>query len=342
MDLGSNSSQMTLRILDKTWKSFFESIKDWSKNPSKYLGKPRLPKYKKKDGRFACVLTNMQTRIENGYLYFAFTPLKPFNNTFRTKVSNKLLQTRIVPKGGNYILEIVYEKEIKDIDTESKNIIGIDLGLDNFVTIVSNAGIQPVVINGKGIKSINQYWNKEMAYYLSLAKTVNGSDWTKRLTKLTDKRSNKVNYFLHKSSKTIINYCLLNGVDTVVIGNNKGWKQEIKLGKTTQGFVQIPHTEFINKLKYKCEDFGINFINTEESYTSKASFLDNDAIPKFGDNLDCKFSGKRIHRGLYRSKENKLINADCNGAYNIIRKVFPNAFADGIEGVHLHPVVINV
>lgn len=342
MDLGSNSSQMTLKILDKAWKSFFVSIKDWSKHPGKYLGRPKLPKYKNKDGRFTCVLTNMQTHIVDGYLYFAFKELKPFNNLFRTKTKGKLLHVRIVPNCNNYVLEIVYSKEVPEIYTESKNIIGIDLGLNNFATIVNNIGSLPIIINGKGIKSYNQYWNKEASHYKSIAKTINNLDWTKRLTKITNKRNNKINYFLHKASKEVINYCLFNSVDTIVIGNNKNWKQECKLGKTTQGFVQIPHTEFINKLKYKCEDYGIKFISTEESYTSKASFLDSDIIPKYGQKFDYEFSGKRIHRGLYKSKENILINADCNGAYNIIRKVFPNAYTNGIEGVHLHPVVINI
>jgi putative transposase len=342
IDLGSNSSQMTLRILDKTWKSFFVAIKDWTKYPNKYLGRPKIPKYKKKDGRFTCVLTNMQTHIKDGYLYFAFKELKIFNNLFITKIKGKLLQTRIIPQGDNYILEIVYEKEVPNTVNRNDKILGIDLGLDNFVTMVDNIGSLPIVINGKNIKSYNQFWNKQMSHYKSLAKKVNKLNWTKRLSNLTTKRNNKINYFIHKASKEVINYCLFNNIDTVVIGNNKQWKQNCNLGKTTQGFVQIPHTEFINKLKYKCEDYGINFIVTEESYTSKASFLDNDTMPKYGDKFDFKFSGERIYRGLYRSKNNELINADCNGAYNIMKKVFPNVFTNGIEGVHLHPIIINI
>lgn len=337
-DLGSNSSQHTLKMLDKSWKSFFVAIKDWSRNPSKYLGKPKLPKYKKKDGRYICVLTNMQSQIKDGYLYFAFKPLKPFNNLIRTKVKDKHMQTRIIPKGSCYVLEIVYQKEIELKEVKSKNIIGIDLGLNNFATITNNIGLKPIVINGKGVKSYNQYWNKQIAKYKSLAKTNNKLDWTKRLEKLTLKRYNKIDYFMHCASKYVIDYCIENDIDTIIIGHNKEWKQESNLYKTiNQGFVQIPYDLFINKLKYKCEDIGIKVIETEESYTSGTSFLDNEEPIK--ENYNKK---RRIHRGLFKSNTGKLINSDVNGAYQIIKKVFSNAFANGIEGVGLHPIVISL
>ena len=343
MALGSNSAQMTLRILDKAWKSFFVSIRDWIKNPSKYLGKPKLPKYKNKEhGRFIVVLTNMQTHIKDGYLYFAFKELKQFNNTIRTSVTDKLLQTRFIPNGGEYILEIVYEKEIEEQSNSNKNIIGIDLGLNNFVTMVNNCGLKPIIINGKIIKSINQFYNKQLAYYKSLAKTNNKLDWTKKLQQITNKRYNRIDNFLHKTSKYIVDYCYWNKIDTIIIGKNNNWKQDSNMSKqVNQSFIQIPHTKFIDKLKYKCEDKGVKLVITEESYTSKASFIDGDIIPKYGDKNINVFSGKRIKRGLYQSKEGILINADCNGAYNIIKKVFPNLM-NGIEDVHLHPVMINV
>lgn len=337
-DLGSNSSQHTLKMLDKSWKSFFVSIKDWSKNPSKYLGKPKLPKYKKKDGKHICVLTNMQSQIKDGYLYFAFKPLRPFNNLIKTKVTDKHMQTRIIPKGGCYILEIVYQKEIEKKEVESKNIIGIDLGLNNFATITNNIGLKPIVINGRGIKSYNQYWNKQIAKYRSIAKKENKLDWTKRLEKLTLKRYNKMDYFMHCASKYTIDYCIENDIDTIVIGHNKEWKQESKLYKTiNQGFVQIPYDIFIKKLEYKCEDLGIKLIIIEESYTSGTSFLDNEEPIK--ENYNKK---RRIFRGLFISNKGIKINADVNGAYQIIKKVFSNAFANGIEGVGLHPIVINL
>jgi len=335
--LGSNSSQMTLKLLDKAWKSFFISIKDYRKNPSKYLGEPKIPKYKDKNGRYICVLTNLQSQIKDDYLYFAFKPLKPYNNMFITKIKGKHMQTRIIPKGSCYVLEIVYEIEVSDIITESKNIAGIDLGLNNFATLTNNVGALPIVINGKGIKSYNQYWNKQVSNLTSDLKKRHNQNWSNKLEILTQKRNNKMEYFLHCASKYVVDYCMGIGCDTIIIGYNKEWKQNCNMGKTTQNFIQIPYYNFINKLKYKCEDKGIKFIQTEESYTSGTSFLDYELPIK--DNYD---KSRRIHRGLFKSNEGLLINADVNGSYQIIKKVFSNAFANEIKGVHLHPIRVNV
>lgn len=248
------------------------------------------------------------------------------------------MQTRIIPNGNTYILEIVYEIEIPEQPTTSSYMIGIDLGINNFATITNNIGKTPIVINGKGIKSYNQYWNKQMAHYQSKAKKINDLHWTNRMDHMTQKRNNKMDYFMHKTSKYIIDYCIENQIDTIIIGKNDGWKQKSKMSKkVNQRFVQIPYESFINKLQYKCENIGIRFILQEESYTSGCSFLD--------DELPCKENynkSRRVHRGLFKSNNGISINADVNGAYNIIRKVFPNAFANGIEGVYLHPIVMNM
>lgn len=337
-ELGSQSSQRLLKTLNKSWKSFFISIKDWSKNPQRYLGKPKLPKYKKKDGRHICEIKNIQFKVLNNYIYFSLKKLKPFSNLIKTNIKGKIMGIRIIPKGGCYVLEIVYQKEIEEKQIESKNIIGIDLGLNNFATISNNIGLKPIVINGKGIKSYNQYWNKQIGKYRSIAKKENKLEWTKRLEKLTLKRCNKIDYFMHCASKYIVDYCVENNIDTIVIGYNKEWKQKSKLYKTiNQGFVQIPYDMFINKLKYKCEDVGIKFVKTEETYTSGTSFLDKEEPIK--ENYNKK---RRIKRGLFQSNTGKLINSDVNGAYQIIKKVFSNAFANGIEGVGLHPIMINL
>ena len=335
--LGSNSAQQTLQLLDKAWKSFFMSIKDYWKNPSKYLGKPRLPNYKDKNGRYVCVLTNWQSQIKDGYLYFAFKRLKPFNNMFKTKIQGKHMQTRIIPKGSVYILEIVYEVEIKNTPIESKNILGIDLGLNNFATLTNNIGAKPIVINGKGIKSYNQYWNKQISKTRTDLKKRHNKDWSNKLERLTQKRNNKIEYFMHYASKTVVDYCLGVGCDTIVVGYNREWKQNCNMGKTNQKFVQIPYYNFINKLKYKCEDKGIKFIQTEESYTSGTSFLDEEEPIKENYN-----KSRRICRGLFKSKDGTLINSDVNGSLQIIKKVFPKAFADEIVGVDLHPIRVNV
>ena len=178
-DIGSNSGQHTLKLLCKDWKSFLQLLNKYNKNPNSLLGRPKLPHYKNKNGRHICVLTNMQSQIKDGYLYFAFKKMKQFNNTIRTKINGHHMQTRIIPRGGNYVLEIVYEIEIPKTNEESKNIIGIDLGLNNFATISNNIGIKPIIINGRLLKSYNKYWNKQMAKYKSLAKINNNLNWTK-------------------------------------------------------------------------------------------------------------------------------------------------------------------
>lgn len=336
-ELGSNSAQMITKILCKNWKSFLIAVKDYTKNPDKYFAKPKIPKYLKKDGRFVCTLTNLQTQIHDGYLYFAFKRLKPFNNMFRTKVTGYHLSTRIVPKGGCYILEIVYKTEPQQMNLDKNRIISIDLGVNNFVTMVNSIGEKPIVINGKGIKSYNQYWNKEIAKYRSITKAANNLDWTKRLQKLTDKRNFKMDYFMHCASKLIINYCIEHNVGTIVVGKNNKWKQECDMSKfINQRFVQIPYEIFIDKLHYKCENIGIQFIENEESYTSGTSCLDNELPIKENYNKD-----RRIHRGLFVSNKGIKINADVNAAYQIMKKVFSN-ITNEIVGEHLHPVIINL
>lgn len=332
--IGSNSGQMTLKILEQNWKSFFVAIKDWSKHPEKYLGKPKLPNYLDKEkGRFVWVLTNVQSKITDGYLKFSFKPLRQFNGLIKTNVTGKHMQTRIIPRDGYYVLEIVYQIDLPE-QTESENrILGIDLGLNNLMTIQNNFNENPFVINGKPIKSMNAYYNKKKAKMQSELKKVNNKNWSIGIAKLTMKRNNKLNDYLHMASRYVVNYCAAFNVDIVIIGKNKKWKQGFKHQRE---FIQIPFNKLIHQLQYKLREVGIRTILTEESYTSKASFLDNDEMKK-----DITFSGKRIVRGLYKTNTGNLINADVNGASNIIRKVFPNAF-DGIEGVGLHPSIVNL
>ena len=238
-------------------------------------------------------------------------------------------------------MRFVFQIQKKEI----KNIVSIDLGLENFVTIVNNIGLKPIVIKGKVLKSINQYYNKEKAKYQSILEKTNHKRTSKRLQKLTTKRNNKIKDYTHKVTKYIIKYCKTNNIDTVIIGYNKGWKQEVEIGKkNNQNFTGIPFDVGINQILYKAENKGIKTIIREESYTSKSSFLDNDLIPinKKNSDIQYQFSGKRIKRGLYQSNNGTLINADVNGAYNIMKKEFPNAFADGIEGVGLHPLVVKL
>ena len=330
----AQSAQQVLRLLDKNWKSFFKAIKDWSKHKEKYTGRPKLPNYLSKNGRYSLILTNMNCKLKYKQIHFP----KCFNGfVLNTKVTN-LQQVRILPRNNHIIIEVVYQAETPKTKQDNGRYISIDIGLDNFATIGNNVGAIPIMLNGKGLKSINQYYNKQISYYREIAKRMNNLDYTKRMNKLTIKRNNKIEDFIHKASKWIIDYTLALGVNTIIIGNNKDWKRKSKMSKkVNQSFVGIPHQEFINKIIYKTENVGIKVILTEESYTSGTSFLDGELPIKENYN-----KSRRIFRGLFRSNKGKLINADLNGAYQIMKKVFPNAFAEGIEGVGLHPVRVNV
>ena len=330
----ASCSQQCLKLLDKNWKSFFQSIKDYNQNPSKYLGRPKLPKYKPKNGRNILILTSQNCKIQKGIVKFP----KTFKGFYlKTKV-NKLQQVRIIPKDRYLVVEIVYKINNIVPMLDNNKYISIDLGLDNFVTVVNNCGLKPFVINGKGLKSINQYYNKQISYYKSISKRMNGLDYTNRISKITNKRNNKVDDFIHKASRYIVDYCRDNKINTIIIGNNKNWKQNSKMSKVVnQNFISIPYYKFIEKVKYKAEEIGINIIITEESYTSGTSFLDNELPIKENYNKN-----RRIHRGLFISNNNVRINADVNGAYQIMKKVFPKAFSNGIEGVGLHPFKVDL
>jgi len=330
----AQTAQQCLKLLDKNWKSFFKSIKDYVKNKNKYNGRPKLPGYLPKNGRNVLILTNQNCKLKDNKIQFP----KCFNGfNIETKVNN-LQQVRILSKNKQIIIEIVYQSEIPEIRQDNKNYFSIDMGLDNFAAITNNFGEKPIVINGKGLKSINQYYNKQVSYYREIAKRMNKLDYTKRMNTLTIKRNDKVEDFIHKASKFTINCALESNVSIIVIGNNKNWKQESKMSKkVNQKFVGIPHQKFINKLIYKAENVGIQVILTEESYTSGTSFLDNELPIKTNYNKN-----RRKPRGLFISNNGIKINADVNGSYQIMKKAFPKAYANGIEGVGLHPIRVNV
>ena len=203
-DIGNNTGQGTLRILDKNWKAFLKAIKDWKKNPSKYLGRPKIPKYKDKDGRFLLSLDSNKVKLKNGYVYFAWKPFKPYNNMFKTNAQERILQCRFIPKCRKYVMEIVYEIEVPDISETSERVAAIDIGVDNFITMVNNIGENPIAVKGGVIKSINQFYNKQKANIQSELKKVNGKDWSNKLQKLTDKRYEMIKYQMHCISKCLI------------------------------------------------------------------------------------------------------------------------------------------
>lgn len=329
----AQSSQQCLRLLEKNWKSFFASVKDYKKNPSKYSGRPKLPKYLDKNGRNIVILTNNNCKVKDGVIKFP----KTFNGfTIKTNVES-LQQVRILPRNKRIIVEVVYNYNASESMDDNGRYLGIDIGLDNLATIVNNIGYDPIVINGKGLKSTNKYYNKQISHYREIAKRMNKLDYTERMNRITIKRNNKIDDFMHKASKFIVNYALGMNCNTIIIGNNKDWKRESKMSKkVNQSFVGVPHQRLIEMVQYKCENVGINVRITEESYTSGTSFLDNELPIKENYN-----TSRRNYRGLFISNKGIKINADVNGAYQIIKKVSPNLF-DGVEGVGLHPFKVNI
>lgn len=334
-DCMSQPANCVLRVLDKNWKSFFKSIKDWSKNKNKYFGKPRPPKYLKQNGRFPWMIPNNACYLVGNELKFRIKKLQLFKWIVNPK--GRLIQVRFIPRGTCYVMEVVTEIEIPDfVEREPKRIAAIDLGVNNFATITNNIGLRPIIINGKGIKSINQFYNKRRSKIVSELKSINGTRWSKQLSDITMRRFNRIKNFIHHTSKYIMAYCKENDIDTLVCGLNKGWKQEQNIGtQNNQTMQSIPYDMFVLQLTYKCQESGINFKTTNESYTSGTSFLDGEEPTK--ENYNKK---RRIKRGLFKSNNGTLINADVNGSLQILRKVFPNAFANGIE-VCLTPLIIN-
>ena len=331
-------SNGTLRLLDKNWKSFFASIKDWKKNPSKYNGKPEIPKYKhKSNGRFLIHYEKGAISKKSAKKYKIKLSKTMIEVPTNVEYEN-LVATRIIPNKNHFVLEVIYKKEVQNNDFDSGNVMGIDIGINNLMACATKN--ESFIINGKPIKSINQYYNKRKAKLQSeLEKNHHNSQ---KILSLTDKRNNKINDYLHKSTSYIINYCLTNEIGKLIIGKNDGWKQQVNLGKrNNQNFVGIPFNSLIHKLKYKCELMGIEFVKTEESYTSKCSFLDGESLKKH-----FNYMGKRIKRGLFQSKIGIKINADINGALNIIRKVVPlfnlKELNYGIEGVAVHPLLVTI
>lgn len=315
--LHSKVANAVLKKLGNNITSFKGLLK--AKKEGTIKNKVRLPKYlHKTQGRFVVEFNNQmisKKRDENGYLIVSPRDLKLVIPTQREDVK----QVRIVPKLNHYVIEVVYEVQEEELRTGV--VIGaIDLGLNNIATIVTNDKKNPLIVSGKKLKSINQYYNKKISE--SKSKLPREVYTSKNIEKLWTKRANKIDYETHKISKYIVELMDERKVSKLVIGNNGGWKQGINLGKrNNQNFVYIPYKKIIDQIIYKCQMKGIEVIVREESYTSKASFLDYDYIPTINEDDKVKdFSGERIKRGLYRTNKGKKINADVNGAYNIMAK----------------------
>ncbi len=347
--LPAKVAQQVLILLERNWKSFFEALNAYQADPSKFRRRPQLPKYKHKTtGRNVLIYTMQAVSRNKRILGRRIIRPSGLDIHIKTQQDPKMIaQVRIVPKHGFVVVEIIYEQEPHATAVDPVFIAGIDPGLNNVIALTSNkSGFVPIVVNGRGLKSTNQFYNKRRA---ELQQALGRPGSTRRMEQLTIWRNRRIEHDLHTISRFAIDLLVAEGIGTLVIGRNVGWKQEINLGKrTNQNFVQVPHARLIQMLTYKAEQKGIRVVLTEESYTSKACFLDRDPLPTYqqGQENQPVFSGKRIERGLYRASDGRLINADCNGSYNAIRKVAPDAFgSEGVEDgecrVHLpvvHPV----
>jgi len=331
--LPAKVSQQILMALDNNWKSFKEGLKSYYEDPSKFFERPRPPNYKHKtDGRNILIYTIQAiSRGKNG---LSRGLIKPSMLPIEVKTQQKdVHQIRIIPRNGHYVVEVVYSKKPVQAQVDPSFCVAIDLGVTNLAAITSNrGGFIPRLVNGRTLKAINQWYNKRMKELKLCLPKEDRERVTKQMEQITNKRNRQVNHYLHAASKTIIDFLVKEGVGTIIVGKNPFWKQKAGMGRrNNQNFVQIPHARFIDMLTYKAELAGIQVKIQEESYTSKASFLDLDPIPTYkpNDETEYTFSGKRIGRRnrLYRTKDGKIICADVNGSYNILRKCKPDAFA---------------
>jgi len=340
--LPAKVSQQILMLLDTNWTSFFEAREAYEEDPSKFTGRPRLPRYKHKtDGRNILVYTIQaisKRGLKHGFVQPSMLPI-----SVKTKQKH-IDQVRIVPRNGHYVVEVIYTKEPIQADVDPSFCVGIDLGVTNLAAIASNReGFAPRLVNGRPLKAWNQWYNKRMKELKKLLPKADRERVTRQMERITNIRNRRIDHYLHTASKRIIDFLVENGIGTVIIGKNPLWKQACEMGRrNNQNFVFIPHARFIDMLSYKAALVGIAVEVREESYTSKASFVDLDAIPDYqpNDETEHAFSGKRIGRRnrLYRTKDERTICADVNGAYNILRKSKPDAFAKGTAGYVVHPV----
>lgn len=330
--LQAGVSQQILRVADRSFKSFFNLIRKAKRGDYRFQD-ISIPRYRKKGGLFVLVLQKTSISIRNGFLRVpmsrAFKKLHDIDIKipYPKRLENKeLKEVHILPcSGGRFFkIQYVYEEPEINLNLNSNNFLAIDLGVDNLATCVSNVRT-PFIVDGRNLKSINWHWNKEKAKLQStLDKQGVKEGKSNRIYTITEKRNRRINDSIKKAARYIINDCIANDIGTLVVGYNKDFKRNMNMGKrNNQSFEQIPLGNLRLRLQNLCERYGINYIEQEESYTSKSSYLDNDVLPEYkaeqlytGD-----FSGRRIHRGLYRTKDGKLINADVNGAANISRKV---------------------
>lgn len=337
--LQAGISQQIMKVVDRGFKSFFNLLKKCKLGDYRYHD-VNIPHYRPKGGMFNLIMSTNAFTLKDDYLYVGMSrtfrtlheSAKEIAIPFPARLSDKVIkEVRILPcnNGCYFKIQYVYEAEQESVNADKNNMLSIDLGVDNLVTCVSTIGT-PFIIDGRRLKSINHQWNKETAKLRSISMK-QGLKTTARIQRNTTKRNNQVNDAIKKSARYIANYCIENNIGTLVIGYNADFKRNSNLGKTNnQNFVQIPLGNLRQQLDFLCWKYGIEYIEQEESYTSKSSFLDKDVLPEYKPEQPYigVFSGKRIKRGLYQSKNGTILNADVNGAANILRKCKQNVNFD--------------
>lgn len=354
-NLPMQTNQKIIKKVVESFSSWLELSKKYNIDHSKFKGRPRIPGYVKTD-KVSFGITNQDAKVykvkvdKDNTLYELKLPktkkrltlLEKNISDSHTFVDNALYQVEVIPFYDVYKINVTFKTKKEPINLDKSHILALDPGINNFLTSSNNVGLEPFIINGKTMKSVNVYANKKIAEIRSILDKQFNRKTSPKVQRLWMKRNNYFRDMGNKIAYFIMDYCIKNNIGTVVIGKNSNWKNESNIGKiSNQKFCFIPHSTIFQKIKEKCESVGITYIEREESHTSKASFLDKDNIPIYEEGSFTKynFSGKRVERGLYKTKKGILINADVNGASNILRKEFKDAFKDIKDFSYLYKTV---
>lgn len=347
--LPSVMGQQTLKVVDRSFKSFFSLLK--AKNKGKYQSRVSIPKYLPKDGYFQLVVPKNGFQIKGDKIHIGIsrqlkkeTNLKNITLDFPTQINkDDVVEIRIIPqhKAVFFKMEVVYKVREQDLNLNQDNVLSIDIGLSNLATCYDVSNNRAFIMDGKYIKSINYWWNEQNARLQSIKNKQNIKSYTKQQFLLKRKRGNRIRDVMRKTAKYIIDYCIQNDIGTVIVGHNKGWKREINIGKrNNQNFVQVPFGYLMSILESKCQEYGLRYLEIQESHTSKCSAIDNEPVKHHDE-----YVGKRVKRGLFKSKDGFLINADVNGAINIARKSKVTSIeftSEMIKGILAYPKRIRI
>jgi IS605 OrfB family transposase len=322
--LPSAIGQQTLKIVDRSFKSFFGLLK--ARRQRKYQSRVSIPKYLPKDGYFQLIIPKNGFQIKGNKIHIGIsrqlkkeTGLKNIVLDFPTQINKEdVVEIRIIPqqKATFFKMEVVYEIKEQELNLSKDNVLSIDVGLSNLATCYDVSNNRAFIMDGKKLKSINYYWNKQNARLQGIKDKQNIKGYTKRQFLFKRKRENRIKDVMRKTAKHILDYCIENDIGTIIVGRNKGWKQKINIGKrNNQNFVQVPFGYLMSMLESKCQEYGLRYLEIQESHTSKCSAIDNEEIKHHDE-----YVGERVKRGLFKSKDGILINSDVNGAINIVRK----------------------